>query len=132
MRITYPKAIQESEEDLKQWEQQLRAPDGLQPGPGNAMVGTLSGTRAGTLAGVLQTDGAAVATDSPGVGRLAGADARRPHRDDARCPRLLGAGVGHQLQERQVAVVALQETSGQVEDRAPTTQESQCRAAGRL
>jgi transposase len=24
MRITYPKAIQESEEDLKQWEQQLR------------------------------------------------------------------------------------------------------------
>jgi hypothetical protein len=156
MRITYPKVIQESEEELKQLEQQLRgqktadrvrmlrrlekrngeefeglcAPGGLQSGPSDALVGALSGARAGELDSAVHTDGATVATDSPGVGRLAASDASRTHHDHARCPQLLGEGVGHCLQERQVAVVALQEPSGQVEDGATPAQESQCRAAG--
>src|SRR5215469_18764212 len=36
--------------------------------------------------------------------------------------------MGHPLQERQIVVVALQKTPGQVEDRAQAAQESQCRA----
>ncbi len=72
------------------------------------------------------------AADPRGVGGLVASHASGTHHDHARCAPLSGARMGHQLQERQVTVVALQETSGQVEDWAQTPPESQCRATGRL
>src|SRR5216684_903280 len=153
MRIKYPKAIQESEEELTRLEQSLRGQkaadrvrvlrrlekrngeefeglctDGrLQCEPADALVGTLSGRGLGRGAQAAEADREGLAVDCRGVGGLVASDASGTHCDHARCAQLSGARVGHQLQERQVAVVALQETSGQVEDRAQTTQEGECR-----
>jgi hypothetical protein len=156
MRIKYPKAIQESEEELTKLEQRLRGQktadrvrmlrllksatvkslrvlcaDGrLQCEPADALVGTLSGRGAGRDTQAAEASGEGLEALPRGMGGLVASDASRTHHDHARCPQLLGEGVGHCLQERQVPVVALQETSGQVEDGTPPAQESQCRAAG--
>src|SRR6266851_886079 len=158
MRIKYPKAIQESEEELTRLEQRLRGQkaadrvrvlrrlekrngeeferlcaDGrLQCEPTDALVGTLSGGGLGRDAQAAEASREAVESLPRGLGGLVASDASGTHHDHARCAQLSGARVGHQLQERQGARVALQETPGQVEDRAQTPQEGQCRATGRL
>ncbi len=158
MRIKYPKAIQESEEELMRLEQSLRGQKAgdrvrvlrllksgtvkslrvlctngrLQCEPADALVGTLSGRRPGRDAQAAEESLEGLTADPRGMGGLVASDASGTHHNHARCAQLSGARVGHQLQERQGARVALQETSGQVEDRAQTTQESQCRAAGSL
>jgi hypothetical protein len=152
MRIKYPKVIQESEEELTSLEQSLRghkaadrvrvlrllksgavkslrvlcANGRLQCDPADALVATLSGRGFDRDAQAAQESLQGFAVDSRSVAGLVASDASGRHRHHARCAHLSGARVGHQLQERQVAVVALQETSGQVEDRAPTAPESQC------
>ncbi len=156
MRIKYPKAIQESEEELTRLEQSLRgqkvadrvrvlrllksgtvkslrvlcANGRLQCEPADALVGTLSGRRPGRDAQAAEASREDLEALPRGMGGLVASDASGTHCDHARCPQLSGARVGHQLQERQVTVVALQETSGQVEDGTTPTQESQCRATG--
>ncbi len=156
MRIKYPKAIQESEEELTSLEQSLRgqktadrvrvlrllksgtvkslrvlcANGRLQRDPADPLVGTLSGRRLGRGTQAAQASRQGFAADPRGMGRLVASDASGTHHDHARCAQLSRARMGHQLQERQVAVVALQETSGQVEDRAQAPPESQCRATG--
>jgi hypothetical protein len=158
MRITYPKVIQESEEELTRLEQSLRgkktadrvrmlrllksgAVKSLKecaPLVGYSVIqltrlqGTLSGRGAGRDAQAAQTSREGLASDARGVGRLIASDASGTYCDHARGAQLPGARVGDPLQEWQVALVALQETPGQVQDRAPTPQEGQCRAAGRL
>ena len=158
MRIKYPKAIQESEEELTRLEQRLRGQKTadrarmlrlLKSGTAKSLKdcapmvgysvsqltrlpGTLSGRGFDRDTQAAQASRQGFAVDYRSVAGLVASDASGRHRHHARCAQLSRARVGHQLQERQVAVVALQETSGQVEDRAPTTQESQCRAAGRL
>jgi hypothetical protein len=158
MRIKYPKAIQESEEELTSLEQSLRGQkaadrvrvlrllksgavkslrvlcaDGrLQCDPADALMATLSGRGFDRDAQAARASRQGFAVDSRSVAGLVASDASGTHRDHARGAQLSGARVGHQLQERQVALVALQETSGQVEDRTPTTQEGQCRAPSRL
>jgi hypothetical protein len=158
MRINYPKAIGESEEDLMSLEQRLRgqktadrvrmlrllksgAVKSLKdcaPMVGYSVIqltrllGTLSSRGLDGDAQAAQASRQGLAADSRGVGRLVASDASRTHRDHARWAQLSGARVGYQLQEWQVTLVALQETSGQVEDRAQTTQESQCRATSSL
>ena len=67
-----------------------------------------------------QADREGLAADSRGVGRLDASDASGTHRHHARGTQLPAARVGDPLQERQVAVVALQETPRQVQDRAQT------------
>ena len=158
MRIKYPKAIQESEEDLTSLEQRLR---GQKPADRVRVLRLLKSGAVKSLKDCAplvgysvtqltrwwecyRAEGEASAAQAAqarrprlqtlcrSVGRLDASDASRPHRHHARGARLPGAGVGDSLQERQVAVVALQETPGQVQDRAQTAQESQCRAAGRL
>ncbi len=158
MRITYPKAIQESEEELMSLEQHLR---GQKTADRVRMLRLLkSGTvkslkdcapmvgysviqltrwweryRAEGLAGLLKQQKpagkASRLTPEAWAGLLQ--TMRAGHiatlEEGAQLP---GASVGDSLQERQVALVALQETPGQVEDRAQTTQKSQCRAPGRL
>jgi hypothetical protein len=156
MRIKYPKAIGESEEELMSLEQSLR---GQKTADRVRVLRLLkSGTvmslkdcaplvgysviqltrwweryRAAGLAGMLKqhkpAGKASRLTPEAWAGLLQAMRAGHiaTMRSGAQLP---GAGVGHQLQERQVALVALQETSGQVEDRAETTQKSQCRAPG--
>ncbi len=150
MRIKYPKAIQESEEDLTETRTALTRTESsgsgayaataqkrngekreglcaagrLQRDPADPLVGTLPGRGLGRGAQAAQASRQALAADPGGVGGLGASDANGTHRNHARRARLPGARVGHQLQERQVALVALQETSGQVEDRAQATQES--------
>jgi hypothetical protein len=137
MRIKYPKAIQESEEELTRLEQSLRGQkaadrvrvlrrlekwngeefeglcaDGrLQCEPADALVGTLSGRGLGRSAQAAQASREAFAADPRGMGRLVASDASGTHCDHARRVHVSGARVGHQLQERQGARVALQETS---------------------
>jgi hypothetical protein len=154
MRITYPKAIGESEEELMSLEQRLR---GQKTADRVRMLRWLkSGTvkslkdcaplvgyrviqltrwweryRAAGLAGMLKqhkpAGKASRLTPEAWAGLLQAM--RAGHIATMRSgAQLSGARMGHQLQERQVALVALQETSGQVEDRAQTTQKSQCRA----
>ena len=144
MRITYPKVIQENEEELTSLEQRLRgqktadrvrmlrllksgtvkslrvlcAAGRLQRDPAHPLVGTLSGRGPGRDAQTAKASRQGLAIDFRGLGRLDASDESGTHRDHARCAQLPGARVGDCLQERQVAVVALQETSGQVEDRA--------------
>jgi hypothetical protein len=158
MRIKYPQAIQESEEELTRLEQGLRGQKTadrvrvlrlLKSGAVKSLkdcaplvgysviqltrlLGTLSGRGAGRDAQAAQASREGLAADSRGVGRLIASDASGTHCDHARCTQLPGSRVGDPLQERQVALVALQETPGQVQDWAQTTQESQGRAAGRL
>ena len=158
MRIKYPKAIRESEEELTRLEQSFR---GQKPADRVRMLRLLKSGVVKSLKdcaplvgyslvqvtrwweryraeGKASADQAAQASrqgfaaDPAGMGRLDASDASRTHRHYARGAPLPGARVGDPLQERQVAVVALQETSGQVQDRAQTTQEGQCRATGRL
>lgn len=147
MHINYSKAIQESEEDLTELEQRLRgqkaadrvrtlrllksgtvnslrvlcAAGWLQCGPADPLVATLPDSGLGRGAQAAQASREGLATDCGGVGGLDGRDARGSHRDHARRAQLSGARMGHPLQERQVPVVAVQETPGQVEDRAETT-----------
>ena len=111
MRITYPKTIQESEEDLMSLEQRLRGQKpadrvrmlrllksgtvtrmrvlrpaaGLQPGPTHPMVGTLPQSRPGRAHQAAETSRAGVQSHSRGVGGLAGRDAQGTHGDDGRC-----------------------------------------------
>src|SRR5512135_500603 len=157
MRIKYPQAIQESEEELTRLEQGLRGQKRadrvrvlrlLKSGavkslkdcaplvgycdPVDPLVGTLSGRGAGRDAQAAQTSREGLADDSTGMSRLDASDASRPHRDHARGAQLPGSRVGDPLQEWQVALVAVQEAPGQVQDRAQAAQESQCRTAGRL
>src|SRR5215471_13543318 len=136
MRIKYPKAIQESEEELTRLEQRLRgeiaadrvrmlrrlekrsgeefegvcAPRRLQCEPAHPLVGTLSGRRLSRDAQAAEASREGLQALPGGMGRLVASDAHRTHHDHARCAQLSGARVGHQLQERQIAVVALQET----------------------
>src|SRR5512135_1462155 len=98
----------------------------------DALVGMLPGRGPGRGAQAAQARRQGLQTLCRRVGRLDASDASRPHRHHARGARLPGAGVGDSLQERPVAVVALQETPGQVQDRPQTAQESQCRTTGRL
>ena len=147
MRIKYPKAIQESEEELTRLEQRLRgqkaadrvrmlrrlekrsgeefegvcAPRRLQCEPAHPLVGTLSGRRLSRDAQAAEASREDLEALLRGMGGLEALDASRPHRYHARGAQLSRARMGHQLQEWQGARVALQETSRQVEDRAPTT-----------
>jgi hypothetical protein len=82
------------------------------------LSGALSGRGPGRAAQAAQESLEGFAADSRSLGGLVTSDASGTYRDHARGAQLPGAGVGHQLQERQVALVAVQETSGQVEDRA--------------
>jgi hypothetical protein len=137
MRIKYPTAIQESEEELTSLEQSLRgqktadrvrvlrrlekrngeefeglcAAGRLQRDPANPLVGTLSGRRLGRGAQEAEASREGFAADPRGMGGLVASDASGTHHDHARCAQLSRARMGHQLQERQVAVVAVQETS---------------------
>ncbi len=104
----------------------------LQCEPADPLVGTLSGRGLSRDAQAAEAGRAGLESLPRGMGELGGRDASGTHRDQARGAQVSRARMGHQLQERQGARVALQETSGQVEDRAQTTQESQCRATGRL
>ena len=158
MRIMYPKVIQESEEELTRLEQGLRGQKTadrvrvlrlLKSGAVKSLkdcaplVGysVIQLTRwweryraegEASAAQAAQAGREGLADDCRGMGRLDASDASGPHRDHARGTQLPAARVGDPLQKRQVAVVALQEASGQVEDRAQAAQESQCRTAGRL
>jgi hypothetical protein len=137
MRIKYPQAIPESEEELTSLEQSLRGQKTadrvrmlrrlekrngeeferlctagrLQCDPADPLVGTLSGRRLGRDAQAIQANREGFAAHPRGLGGLVASDASGTHCDHARCPRLPGARVGHSLQERPVALVALQETS---------------------
>src|SRR5260370_36458470 len=141
MRIKYPKVIQESEEELTRLEQRLRGQKAAD------RVRVLRLLKSGTVKSL--KDCAPMVGDSVSqltrwweryrAEGLAGMlkqqkPAGRPSRltPEAWAALLQAMRVGHQLQERQVAVVALQETPGQVEDWAQTPQEGQCRATGRL
>lgn len=158
MRIKYPQAIQESEEELTKLEQHLRGQKTVHrvrmlrllksatvkslkdcaPLVGYSVTQLTRWWEGYRAEGEASADQAAQArrqglqTLCRSVGRLDASDASWPHRHHARCTRLPGARVGDPLQERQVAVVALQEAPGQVEDRAQAAQESQCRTPGRL
>ena len=158
MRIKYPQAIQESEEELTKLEQHFR---GQKPADRVRVLRLLKSGAVKSLkdcaplvgysvtqltrwwecyraegeasaAQAAQADREGFAADSRGMGRLDASHASGTHRHHARGASLSGARVGNPLQERQVAVVALQEAPGQVEDRAQAAQESQCRAAGCL
>ena len=158
MRIKYPQAIQEREEELTRLEQSLRGQKpadrvrvlrllksgavkslkdcaplvGYSVTQLTQLLGTLPLSGSGRGAQAAQASRAGLQTLCRSVGRLDASDASRSHRDHARGTQLPGARVGDPLQERQVAVVALQETPGQVQDRPQTAPESQCRTTGRL
>jgi transposase-like protein len=158
MRIKYPQAIQESEEDLTRFEQRLRGQKAadrvrmlrlLKSGAVNSLkdcaplvgysVGQLTRWwecyRAEGLARMLKQHKpvgkhsklSAEAWEGLLVAMRAGHIATM--RSGARLP---GARVGYPLQERQVTLVALQETPGQVEDRAQAAPESQGRTTDSL
>jgi transposase-like protein len=158
MRIKYPKAIQESEEDLTKLEQHLR---GQKAADRVRMLRLLKSGAVKSLKDCAPLVGYSVTqlTRWWECYRAAGlAELLKQHKPVGQTSkltaeaweglmvamraghivtmrsgaRLSGARVGHPLQERQVALVALQETSGQVEDRAQATEESQYRATGRL
>ena len=111
MRINYPKAIGESEEELMNLEQRLRgqkradrvrmlrrlekrngeeferlcAVGRLQRNPADALVGTVSPSRPGRTAQAAQASRNGFAHDGRGMGRLAGRDAKGRDRDHGRC-----------------------------------------------
>ena len=150
MRIKYPQAIQESEEELTKLEQRLRGQKTVHrvrmlrllksatvkslkdcaPLVGYSVTqltrrsGRLPGRRPDRGTQAAQAGREDLAADSTGMDGLVARDASGTHRHHARGASLSGAAVGDPLQERQVAVVALQETPGQVQDRAQTAQES--------
>ena len=158
MRIKYSQAIQESEEELMRLEQSFR---GQKPADRVRVLRLLKSGAVKSLkdcaplvgysvtqltrwwecyraegeasaAQAAQAGREGLADDCRGMGRLDASHASRPHRDHARGAQLPGARVGDPLQEWQVALVALQEAPGQVQDRAQAAQESPCRTAGRL
>jgi helix-turn-helix protein len=158
MRIKYPKVIQESEEDLTRLEQRLRGQKAadrvrmlrlLKSGAVNSLkdcaplVG-YSVTQLTRWWECYRAEGLAkMLKQQKPVGKHSKLSAeaweglmqamRAGHIATMRSgARLSGARVEHPLQERQGARVALQETPGQVEDRAQTTSESQGRTTGRL
>jgi hypothetical protein len=137
MRIKYPQAIRESEETLAKLEQRLRGQKpadrvrmlrllksgtvnslkecaplvGYSVGQLTRLPGMLPGSGLGRITQAAQASRKALTADSRGVGCFDASDASRAHRDHGRCTRLPGARVGDSVQERQVALVALQETS---------------------
>ncbi len=112
MRIKYPQAIQESEEELTNLEQRLRgqktadrvralrllksgavkslrvlcAAGRLQCDPIDALVGMLSGTGSDRGAQAAQASRQGLTADSRGMGRLVASDAKGTHCEHARGP----------------------------------------------
>jgi hypothetical protein len=133
MRINYPKAIHESEEDLMSLEQRLRGQKPADrvrmlrllksgtvksmkdcaPLVGYSLVqltrlpGTLADTGSGRARQAAEASRAALQSHGRGVGGLAGCDAQGRHGHHGRCARLPGARVGPSLQEWQIALVAV-------------------------
>ena len=123
MRIKYPKAIQESEEELTRLEQRFRgqkAADRVRvlrllksgavkslkdcaPLVGYSVTqltrrsGMLPGRRPDRAAQAAQAGREGLADDCRGMGRLDASDASRPHRDHARGAQLPGSRVGDPL-----------------------------------
>ena len=111
MRIKYPKAIQESEEDLRELEQRLRGQKAadrvrmlrllksgtvnsmrvlrtaarLQRDPTHPLVGTLPDSRPRRAHQAAETSRADVQSHGRGVGGIAGRDAQGTHGHPGRC-----------------------------------------------
>src|SRR5713101_7083632 len=139
MRITYPKVIRESEEELKQLEQQLR---GQKTADRVRMLRLLKSGAVKSLKDCAPMVGYSLVQVTRWWERYRGEGlASLTHRytptgQRSRLTAEAWAGLlaqmraGHCLQERQDAVVDHQDTSGQEEDGTTPTQESQCRATG--